>query len=352
VSLVIDRAPDAETLHIGVLGLGYWGPNHVRNLQELTFVRQITACDLAVDRLERVARRFPAVHATTDYEAVLADDSIDAVVIATPVVSHYQLAAAALAAGKHVLVEKPLTASSLDAVGLIKQAKAADRVLMPGHTFIYSPPVEKIKSLIDSGDLGEIYFVSTSRVNLGLHQPDASVAWDLGPHDFSILRHLLDQTPSHVSAMARCCIMPGVPDVAFINLEYTSGTVAHVELSWLAPSKLRRTTIVGSRRMIVYDDTANEPVRVFDSGASLRDPQTFGEYGMTYRTGDIVSPQIEAAEPIQRELIDFCEAILTGRTPRSSAELGLEVVRTIEAVDTSLASGGARVPLDASLVDA
>jgi len=209
VSLVIDRAPDAETLHIGVLGLGYWGPNHVRNLQELTFVRQITACDLAVDRLERVARRFPAVHATTDYEAVLADDSIDAVVIATPVVSHYQLAAAALAAGKHVLVEKPLTASSLDALGLIKQAKAADRVLMPGHTFIYSPPVEKIKSLMDSGDLGEIYFVSTSRVNLGLHQPDASVAWDLGPHDFSILRHLLDQSPSHVSAMARCCIMPG-----------------------------------------------------------------------------------------------------------------------------------------------
>ena len=183
MSLVIDRAPDAETLHIGVLGLGYWGPNHVRNLQELTFVRQITACDLAVDRLERVARRFPAVHATTDYEAVLADDSIDAVVIATPVVSHYQLAAAALAAGKHVLVEKPLTASSLDALALIKQAKAADRVLMPGHTFIYSPPVEKIKSLIDSGDLGEIYFVSTSRVNLGLHQPDASVAWDLGPHN-------------------------------------------------------------------------------------------------------------------------------------------------------------------------
>ena len=315
-------------------------------------VRRITACDQAVDRLEKVARRFPAVNATTDFDGVLADDSVDAVIIATPVSTHYPLASAALAAGKHVMVEKPLTASSTDALALIQQAKAADRVLMPGHTFIYSPPVEKIKSLIDSGELGDIYFVSTSRVNLGLHQPDASVAWDLGPHDFSILRHLLEQTPSHVSAIARGCIMPEVPDVAFINLEYASGTVAHVELSWLAPSKLRRTTIVGSRRMIVYDDTANEPVRLFDSGASIRDPRTFGEYALTYRTGDILSPQIEAAEPIQRELSDFCSAIVTGSTPRSSAELGLEVVRTIEAVDASLASGGARVQLDASLVDA
>jgi len=352
MSSTIESARGTELLHVAVVGLGYWGPNHVRNLHELPYVRRISACDRAVDRLEKVARRFPAVNATTDFDRILADDSVDAVIIATPVSTHFPLASAALDAGKHVMVEKPLTSSSAEALELIQQAKAADRVLMPGHTFIYSPPVEKIKALIDTGELGDIYFVSTSRVNLGLHQPDASVAWDLGPHDFSILRHLLEQTPSFVSAIARGCIMPAVPDVAFINLEYASGTVAHVELSWLAPSKLRRTTIVGSRRMIVYDDTANEPVRLFDSGASLKDPRTFGEYALTYRTGDIVSPQIEAAEPIQRELNDFCNAIVTGDTPRSSAELGLEVVRTIEAVDASLASDGARVPVDASPVDA
>jgi predicted dehydrogenase len=204
-----------------------------------------------------------------------------------------------------------------------------------------------IRDLIRSGDLGDIYFISTSRVNLGLHQSDVSVAWDLGPHDFSILRYWLDETPSVVSALSRGCIIPNVPDVAFINLEFGSGAVAHVELSWLAPSKLRRTTIVGSRKMVVYDDTSSEPVRVFDSGAVLPNPETFGEYKLTYRTGDIVSPHLEAAEPLYREIEDFCNAIKSGTTPRSSAELGLEVVRMIEAVDSSLQHSGVRVDLDA-----
>jgi predicted dehydrogenase len=184
-------------------------------------------------------------------------------------------------------------------------------------------------------------------VNLGLHQSDVSVTWDLGPHDFSILRHWLDETPARVSALARGCIIPEIPDIAFVDLEYASGTVAHVELSWLAPSKLRRTTIVGSRKMIVYDDTSSEPVRVFDSGAMLPDPTTFGEFNLTYRTGDILSPHVEAAEPMSRELEDFCTSIIEGTSPRSSAALGLEVVRTIEAVDASLASGGGPVELSA-----
>ena len=228
---------------------------------------------------------------------------------------------------------------------LIELAERRGLVLMPGHTFLYSPPVILIRSLIASGEVGDIYFISTSRVNLGIHQPDVSVAWDLGPHDFSILRHWLEETPARVSALARGCIIPGVPDVAFVDLEYASGTVAHVELSWLAPSKLRRTTIVGSRKMIVYEDTSSEPVRVFDSGATVRDPATFGEFTLTYRTGDILSPHVEVVEPMYRELEDFCEAIRTGSTPRSSAALGLEVVRTIEAVDASLANAGARVEI-------
>ena len=217
---------------------------------------------------------------------------------------------------------------------------------MPGHTFLYSPPVLKIKELLDAGALGDVYFISMSRVNLGLHQPDVSVVWDLGPHDFSILRFWLGMLPTEVSALTRACVIPDTPDVAFINARFDGGAIAHLELSWLSPSKLRRTAIVGSEKMVVYDDTSNEPVRIFDSGASLPDPETFGEFQLTYRTGDIVSPKIEATEPLALEILDFCGAVLDGTTPRSSAELGLDVVQAIEAVDRSLAAGGAPVPVD------
>jgi predicted dehydrogenase len=335
-------------LNMAVVGLGYWGPNLVRNLQELPQVNGLTVCDLDTARLEKIARRFPAAKTTTEYDEVLNDPSIDAVLIATPISTHHRLASAALAAGKHAFVEKPLAASSLESQSLIKLAEDGGLVLMPGHTFLYSPPVAMIKSMIDAGELGEIYFISMSRVNLGLHQSDVSVAWDLGPHDFSILRHWLGETPMRVSALARGCIIPGIPDVAFIDLEYRSQTLAHVELSWLAPSKLRRTTVVGSQKMVIYDDTSNEPVRVFDSGAMLKDPATFGEFNLSYRTGDILSPRLEVAEPIYKELEDFCAAIYDGITPQSSAQLGLEVVRTIEAVDASLAQGGGPVEVGRS----
>jgi predicted dehydrogenase len=217
---------------------------------------------------------------------------------------------------------------------------------MPGHTFLYSPPVVAIRKLIEAGALGDLYFISTSRVNLGLHQADVSVTWDLGPHDFSILHYWLGEAPNYVSALSRGFIMPSIADVAFIDLEYAAGTIAHVELSWLAPSKLRRTTIVGSEKMVVYDDTSVEPVRVFDSGVVLKDPETFGEYRLTYRTGDIVSPRIDAAEPLSLELRDFCDSIISGSTPRSSATLGLDVVRMIEAVDQSRELSGTRVSVE------
>jgi predicted dehydrogenase len=332
---------------VAVVGLGYWGPNLVRNLYEVEDATPSLVCDLRPDALAAIRRRYPGLRTTTEFAAVLADPEIHAVAIATPVSSHFELAARALEAGKHVFVEKPLTASSDEALELIELAEDNGLVLMPGHTFLYSPPVNRIRSMISGGELGEIYFISTSRVNLGLHQSDVSVAWDLGPHDFSILRYWLDETPSHASALSRGCVIPDIPDVAFIDLEFPSGTVAHVELSWLAPSKLRRTTIVGSEKMIVYDDTSNEPVRVFDSGVMLRDPETFGEYKLTYRTGDIVSPAVEVAEPLKLELEDFARAILTGSTPRSSRELGLEVVRMIEAVDSSLEQNGAKVHVGA-----
>jgi predicted dehydrogenase len=327
---------------MSVVGLGYWGPNLVRNLNELPGADVVSICDLRTDALAKIGRRYPAVETTTSFDEVLADDRVEAVAIVTPVSTHFPLASAALNAGKHVFVEKPLAASSEEAEALIALADEKGLVLMPGHTFLYSPPVMLIRSLIESGELGEIYFVSMSRVNLGLHQSDVSVAWDLGPHDFSILQYWLGESPVHASALGRGCIIPGIPDVAFIDMEFPSGTVAHVELSWLAPSKLRRTTIVGSRKMVVYDDTSPEPVRVFDSGAVVPDPGTFGEYKLTYRTGDIVSPHMDAAEPLSREMDDFCTAIRAGSVPRSSAALGLEVVRMIEAVDTSLNHRGAR----------
>jgi predicted dehydrogenase len=340
-----NRARD-EVVRVGVVGLGYWGPNLVRNLIELEGAEVAHLCDARVGTLSHVARRYPGIPCSTDFESVLSDSSVDAVAISTPVASHHSLALAALEAGKHVFVEKPLAGSSEKARHLIDASARRKLVLMPGHTFLYSPPVTAIKELIADGALGTIYFISTSRVNLGLHQPDVSVVWDLGPHDFSILNYWLDELPQRISAFSRDCIVPGTPDVAFVGLGYPSGTVAHMELSWLAPSKLRRTAIVGSEKMVIYDDTSTESVRIFDSGASLPDPESFGEYRLTYRTGDILSPRIAAVEPLSLELAEFRSAILYGTPLRSSPQVGLDVVRTIEAVDRSLASGGLPVSLD------
>jgi len=333
----------APPVTVAVVGLGYWGPSLVRNLHELPNAVLVRVCDTRTEALETLARRYPAVECTTSYDELLDDDSVEAIALATPVSTHHDLASAALERDKHVFVEKPMAGSVAEALDLLALAEQRDLVLMPGHTFLYSPPVNAIRSLIAAGELGDIYFVSTSRVNLGLHQSDASVAWDLGPHDFSILHYWLEETPTFVTALSRGWIIPGTPDVAFINLEFPSGTIANVELSWLAPSKLRRTTIVGSRKMVVYDDLSNEPVRVFDSGVVARNPESFGEYRLTYRTGDIVSPHVEVAEPLYLELGDFCSAIRGGPPPRSSARLGVEVVRVIEAVDASLERSGARV---------
>jgi predicted dehydrogenase len=329
----------------GVVGLGYWGPNLVRNVVDSARSDLTWLCDKNERALESLARRYPTARRTTDLAEMLADPELDAVLVSTPISTHHAVACAAIEAGKHVWIEKPFASSSAEVVDLVARAGRAGVVLFPGHTFLYSPSVVKIKDLIGSGELGEIFFVSMSRVNLGLHQPDASVVWDLGPHDFSILRYWLGDLPTEVSAMTRSCVLPGVPDVAFVNMRFASGTIAHLELSWLSPSKLRRTTVIGSSKMVVYDDTSPEPVRVFDSGASLRDPENFGEYQLSYRTGNIVSPRVDATEPLSLEVADFCSAILDGTQLRSSVEIGLDVVRSIEAVEDSLAAGGSTVPV-------
>jgi predicted dehydrogenase len=330
----------SSLLRVGVVGLGHWGPNLARNFSDSQRAELAWLCDRDPAALAAVAQRHPAARATQELEDLLTDPELDAIVVATPISTHHALAAAALDAGKHVWIEKPFAASSAEAADLVARAERAGVVLLPGHLTLYSPSVVRIRELIESGELGDIYFISMSRVNLGLHQSDASVVWDLGPHDFATLRYWLDDLPVEVSAMSRSCILPGVPDVAFVNMRFANEALAHLELSWLSPGKLRRTTIIGSSKMVVYDDTSPEPIRIFDSGASLRDFESFGEYQLSYRTGDILSPRIDPSEPLALEVADFCAAALDGTTPRASIAIGLDVIRWIEAVDESLDASG------------
>jgi predicted dehydrogenase len=332
---------------VAVVGLGYWGPNLLRALFELEDVDVRYICDLDPERLDRFGRRYPSARATRDFDNVLNDPTVDAVVIATPVFTHFDLASRALTAGKHVFVEKPMASSSAEATDLIELADQMDRALMCGHTFLYSPAVRAVKDLLRTGDLGEIYFISSSRVNLGLHQRDVSVVWDLGPHDFSILLYWMDEMPEWLGAVGRDSIVKGIPDVAFIDLGFPSGTLSHIELSWLAPSKLRRTVIVGSQKMVVYDDSSSEPVRVFDSGVNYEDPETFGQYQLSYRTGDIVSPRLETTEPIITELTDFIAGVRNGCAPEGNPALARNVVRLIEAAEASIEERGVPTQLDA-----
>jgi predicted dehydrogenase len=333
-------------LNVAVVGLGYWGPNLLRVLFELNDVNVGYICDLDAERLARFAKRYPSARPTADIDEVLNDRDVDAVLIATPVFTHFNLASRCLRAGKHVFVEKPLASSSAEANELLDLADDMDRVIMCGHTFLYSPAVRAVKQLLDDGELGDVYFISSSRVNLGLHQRDVSVVWDLGPHDFSILLYWMDEMPDWVGAVGRASVVPGIPDVAFIDLGFGSGALAHIEMSWLAPSKLRRTVVVGSEKMVVYDDSSNEPVRVFDSGVTYEDPETFGQYQLSYRTGDILSPKLDTAEPIATELTDFLDGVRAGRAPNGNPTLARNVVQLIEAAEASLEERGAPTPVD------
>ena len=277
---------------------------------------------------------------------MLADSAIEAVLIATPISTHYALAKAALEAGKHVFVEKPMTADPLEARELVELAAATKRTLMVGHTFVFSPPVRKVKDLIVSGELGEIYFITTQRVNLGLHQSDVSVVWDLAPHDLSILYYWLDEAATSVSVNGRGCIVPATPDVAFIDLKFPSGVVAQVLVSWLSPVKLRRTVVVGSRKMLVYDDTENvEKVKIFDHGVDYKEPDDFGEFQLSYRTGDILAPKLSAVEPLYLEAQHFVESIVTHTEPITSGEVGRRVVASLWAAEASLTGGGCEVSI-------
>ena len=339
----------ARPLGVSLVGYGYWGPNLLRNYMELPEADVKWVCDLRPEQLAKATTRYPGVQATQQCTEVLADEAVDAVLIATPISTHHAIAKAALEAGKHVFVEKPMTADAAQAGELIELAAARGLTLMVGHTFVFSPAVRKVKEIIEAGELGDIYFVTTQRVNLGLHQKDVSVVWDLAPHDLSILYYWLDEHACAVSVYGRGCIVPEIPDVAFINLKFPSGVVAEIQASWLSPVKLRRTIVVGSRQMLVYDDTENlDKVRVYDHGVDFKEPSSFGEFQLSYRTGDIMTPTISGVEPLHLEARHFVQCIADRQPPITSGEQGLQVVISLEAAEASLRAGGVEMPIGPS----
>jgi predicted dehydrogenase len=345
---VVAARDELGPLNVAVVGYGYWGPNLVRNVSASSAMRLAALCERDSTRADAFRARTPGVTIESDFDQLLLDPSIDAVVVATPPNTHYALCKRALQAGKHVLVEKPLAKTSAQARELIELAAQRGLVIMPGHTFLYSPAVNKVRDLINHNAVGEVYFVTSSRMNLGNYQPDGVVC-DLAPHDLSILLHWLDRPIVQVSASARNIFQEHVAETAFITLTFDGGTTANVQVSWLAPRKMRQMLIVGSRRMISYDDTlSDEPVRLYDRGMEFSTPESFGEYQLTYRSGDVVIPRVEPAEPLALELQDFARAILTGSTPVSHAQLGFEVVAAIEAIEESQMRGGEPVMLDAT----
>jgi predicted dehydrogenase len=317
---------------VGVVGAGYWGPNLARVLNQSRQCEFVAVCDRVPEQVEKLIRQYPAVKGCTDLNDFLAGD-LDAVVVATPISSHYEIARQALEAGKHVLVEKPLAHSAELAQRLTDLAAARNLTLMTGHTFVYSPPVIKIRELIESGALGDIYYVSLSRVNLGLYQKDVDVIWDLAVHDISILLYWLGETPNEGMSMGRACVQAEKNDVAFLWLKFPSGIVSSVEISWLSPQKLRRTCVVGSKRMVVYDDTsADEKVKIYDCGVQLPEPQSFGEFQLTYRLGDMHAPRLSNAEPLLVEVEQFVRSIETGEAPPTDGRFGTDVVKVLEKV--------------------
>jgi predicted dehydrogenase len=326
-----DGALMMQQLRFGLIGLGYWGPKLARNLESLPQASLEIVADLNPLALKKAKDERPWIKTTGRIEDVF-DSAVDAIVIATPVSTHFELARTALLHGKHVLVEKPLTACVAEAEELIALAEQENRILMVGHTFQYSPAVKELRQLIQDGELGDIYCVEIERLNLGLFRSDIDVIWDLAPHDASILWSLLGKSPTRIEAHAHAHLHPTIYDVAHLNIEYETGTTAHIHVSWLHPDKVRRVTVIGDKRMAIYDDTnPAEMLKIFNKGADRGvDPI------VSYRHGAITIPHIEWMEPLRLECEDFARSIRTGEQPVANGRIGLEVVRLLTAAEASL----------------
>ena len=331
-------------IKIGVIGCGYWGPNLIRNFNALPNVELSMISDLDENRLAHVGMMYPNTQKTSNYKDILENKDIDAVVVATPMSTHFSLGMEVLESGKHLFLEKPMATNSDDCRTLNALADSKKLQIMVGHTFVYTSAVRKIKSLVDSGEMGDIHYVNIERVNLGLFQKDANVVWDLAPHDISMLNFLFGSKPCKVSATGHCYVQKdlGIEDVAFITLEYPDGRLANIHVSWLDPCKIRRCTFVGSRKMLVYDDMSpSEKIRVFDKGVDVQPHyESFGEFQLLYRSGDIFSPQIDTAEPLKAEAEHFVNVIEGNTIGLSTGLHGLEVVQVLEKACDSLQAGG------------
>ena len=334
-------------LNVAVAGCGYWGPNLVRNFNSIPECSVKKICDVEKQRLKYLKQLYPAVDTTTDFEHLVDNDEIDAIAIATPVHLHFELAKKSLLAGKHTFIEKPMASSTSECRELIEIAEKKSLTLMVGHTFIYTSTVRKIKEIVKRGDIGDVLYICSRRLNLGLFQKDINVAWDLAPHDISIILYIMDETPKALNCQGKSHINPGIEDVTEMTLDLENGGFAIIQNSWLDPNKVREMTIVGSKMMIVYDDTQPlEKIKIYDKRVEIPPHyDTFAEFHYSYHYGDIYSPYVKQVEPLKVECQHFIDCIKTGSKPDSDGVEGLKVVQVLEAASESLKMGGARVEI-------
>ncbi|HEV8588755.1 MAG TPA: Gfo/Idh/MocA family oxidoreductase [Pyrinomonadaceae bacterium] len=329
---------------IGVIGCGYWGPNLLRNFAENEAAQVAWICDTDEARLAAMGRRYPAARTTSDYQKLISDPDLDAIAVVTPVATHYQIAKETLLAGKHVLVEKPLTATVREAEELIELAEKNRRTLMVDHTFVYTGAVRKMKEILASDGLGDLLYFDSVRINLGLFQRDINVLWDLAPHDLSIMDYLIERQPLGLSALGSCHIEPGIENIAYMVMKFDDDFIAHFHFNWLAPVKIRRTLIAGARKMILYDDIEpTEKVRVYDKGVTANrvgDREAEYQTLVSYRTGDVWAPKIDATEALNYVVREFLDSIRSGRKALTDGEAGLRVVRLLEAAQCSIKESG------------
>ena len=329
-------------IRVGVVGYGYWGPNLARNFYELSGSELVAIVDRKEDQLARARSKYPEVVFKEDYKELF-DMGLDAIVISTPPKTHFEIAKQCLLNGLHVLIEKPMVLNSRDAEELIELANAKGLTLMVGHIFEYNSAVLEMKKYIDSQELGNIYYIDTARLNLGLFQSDSNVLWDLAPHDISTLLYLLGQAPVSVSAHGMACVTEGIHDLAYLNLVFPNNLMAFIHVSWLDPSKVRRITVVGSKKMAVYNDLGAEgKIKIYDKGVNPEYTDTFGEFQYAYRTGDITIPSFRFVEPLREECQHFLDCIVNQTEPRSSGLDGLRVVKILEAAERSMKNGSTR----------
>ena len=336
-----------KVIKVGVVGCGYWGPNLIRNLRQITDCTLKVICDMSEQRLKHMRKLHHDVATTNDFQELLQDVELDAIVVATPVRFHFEMAKAALLAGKHVFVEKPLARTVAEAEELVALADQNGLTLMVGHTFLFSPAVRRMKEIIDSGDIGDVQYISARRLNLGLFQKDINVAWDLAPHDISIILHLLDEKPSSVSCQGSSHVNRNIEDVTMMYLTFKKNRCAFIQNSWLDPKKVRQMTVVGSRRMIVYDDTEPlEKLKIYDTRVEVPPHyDSFAEFQYSYHYGDSYVPYIKQDEPLKLECQHFIDCIRGESTPITGGKAGLEVVRILEASSISLRQQGQAVSL-------